>query len=87
MLSAIFGIAAAGVGVGIAIFLFVVLPLFAYTLPYFTWRGWNSGTKGIPKQYESNGFKGAKWLFHNIANATKLYRSWFTKQPHGITKF
>ena len=85
MLQAIGIIAAIGIGVGAVIFFVIIVPLFVYTLPYAAWLGWNQGTKGIPRKQPSDKLPPFKWLSHNVKNATKLYRSWITHTPHGIT--
>ena len=61
---------------GTAIALMMVL----YALPYGAWLGWNMGTKGIPKDAGKRSS-----LLKQVKNATKLYRSWITHTPHGIT--
>lgn len=86
-ISIIFSLAAVGVGIGLAIFVLIAVPMFIYTIPYMCWFGWNSGSKGVPKKPESDNYQGFKWLTHNAKNATKLYKSWITKQPHNITQF
>lgn len=76
-----------GVGVGICIFVLVWIPLFIYGLPYVLWAGWNQGKKGVPTKFESDKLTGKKHIMHNVKNATKLYRSWITHQPHNITNW
>lgn len=71
---------AIGVGAGLIIGVVITVPTLIYSIPYSLWFGWNSGTKGIPKKTSGN-------LFHQAKNATKLYRSWITHQPHNITNW
>ena len=72
-----------GLGIGVCI----GLPLFLYVLPYSMWLGWNGGRNGVPVKCESDSLSGFPYLKFQAKNATKLYRSWITKTPHGITKF
>ena len=85
MLQAIGIMAAVGVGVGLVLSVLIAVPAFIYVLPYTVWLGWNQGTKGIPRKQPSDKLSAGKQLQHNIKNATKLYRSWITHTPHGIT--
>ena len=78
---------AIGAGIGIALGVIIVVPSFIYCLPYATWLGWNQGTKGIPRKLPSDKLPPSKHLFHQVKNATKLYRSWITHQPHNITNW
>lgn len=61
--------------------------LLLYSLPYACWLGWNKGSNGIPKTLNSEGLPALKGLLLYSQNSTKLYRSWITKKPHGITNF
>ena len=85
MITVIFTIAGFACLIGFGIGVLIGAPLLLYTLPYAAWLGWNSGTKGIPKKLPSDKLPGFKNLTHSAKNATKLYKSWITKQPHGIT--
>lgn len=78
---------AIGAGVGIIVGVIFVVTSSIYIFPYMTWLYWNRGSKGIPKDLASEKNKGAKFFTHNIRNATKLYRSWITHQPHNITNW
>lgn len=100
MLSWFFGLAAVAIGIAIAFFVCIYLPMFIYIIPYRSWIDRQKQQYNLPKQLESDAWlKGTdtnpeaaagaygKYLLRNTANATKLYRSWLTKKPHGITKF
>lgn len=58
-----------------------------YVLPFLTWYGWNSGTKGIPRKSPSSNLPAFKSMCHTAKNASKLYRSWITHTPHNITNW
>ena len=85
MITTIFTIAGVGVAIGLGLGILIFVPLFVYTLPYGAWLGWNQGTKGIPKKQPSDQLPPFQSFLHKAKNATKLYKSWITKQPHGIT--
>lgn len=88
---------AIGVGIGIILFVGIYLPMAIYSLPYLCWIDGQKKQYNIPKKLESETWIenlpfGAiaphfKYLWRNTVNATKLYHSWITKKPHGITKF
>lgn len=59
---------------------------FVYSLPYLCWFYWNAGTKGLPKDISWNRTP-IRLLWHQAANATKIYHSWITGKPHNITDF
>lgn len=74
------------------------IPLLIYTIPYGVWLEDQKSLHKIPKKlesedwmnntnFEANAGPGIKNILRNTVNATKLYRSWITKKPHGITKF
>lgn len=68
------------VGGGLIIGVLIAVPSFLYSLPYAAWLGMHMGKNGIP-----NDAGDRSSLFHTVANATKLYRSWLTHTPHNIT--
>lgn len=95
----IFGLMGVALAIGVLIGL-LFIPAFIYIQPYLYWRDKQKRQYNIPQQLESeNWIKGVdtnpeaaagayfKYLGRNTVNATKLYHSWITKKPHGITKF
>ncbi len=87
MITTIFTIAGFACLIGAGIGVLIAVPLVVYSFPYYCWLGWNQGTKGIPKKQPSDKLPPFKAMAHNAKNATKLYKSWITKQPHGITNW
>lgn len=86
-ISVIFLLAGLGLLIGFAGGLLIAGPLLIYSLPYLAWLGWNSGSNGVPNKLESDNLPALKKIRLHAKNATKLYRSWIKKQPHGITNF
>jgi len=80
-------IAAALFGIGVFFILGIVFPLGLYTVPYLAWIDDQKKQYSFPKKLESESYPVIKKVFHDARNATKLYRSWLTKKPHGITRF
>lgn len=83
----VLAIAGGALAIGGLIGALIVIPIMIYSFPYMCWLGWNKGTKGIPRKLESEGLSPKDGFLLYAQNATKLYRSWITKKPHGITKF
>lgn len=88
------------IGLAGAVGLFIgalFIPMWIYIIPYLCWVDSQKKQYNIPKKLESETWIenlpfGAiaphlKYLGRNTVNATKLYHSWITKKPHGITKF
>lgn len=73
------------VGAALLLTVAVWVTMSVYALAYLIWLGWHKGEGGIPRKLPSSSLTGMNYLRHNMRNATKLYRSWFSHTPHGIT--
>lgn len=83
LLGWVFGFA---IFLGLLVLLFIAVIPIVYCIPYGIWFGWNAGTNNIPKTSSFDKQK-KSYFWHQAGNATKLYASWFTHKPHGITRF
>lgn len=66
-----------GLCLGAAVSVLVFVPLFIYTIPYALWVG-RENTMGRQKD------KKKEKIFSAAKNATKLYKSWITRQKPTI---
>ena len=82
----VLSIAGIALAVGTLVGAVIFVPMLFYSLPYLCWAGWNAGSNGVPRKRDSEKLPPIKGLIFTVKNATKLYRSWITGKPHGITK-